>query len=155
VLLKGALEVCRQTGGKYAIANILNNLAAAEFGDGDYEAAGAHFCEGLTMAQESDGRIAGDKVAISYSLDGFAALAVRSGKAEVAATLAGAAEHLRQSMKFNIESAEGRFRQAYLASIRAILQDNQFAAAYEQGCKLELDDSIALALGTQIQSQTN
>jgi tetratricopeptide (TPR) repeat protein len=155
VLLKGALEVCRQIGGKYAIGNTLNNLAAAEFGDGDYEAAGAHFTEGLRMVQESEAKVAGEKMAISYSLDGFAALAAQAGKAQLAATLAGAAEHLRQLMKFNIEPAENRFRQAYIASLRAMLPDNQFAAAYEQGCKLELDDSIALALGTKIPSQTN
>jgi tetratricopeptide (TPR) repeat protein len=150
VLLKGALEVCRQTGNKYAIANILNNLAAAELGDGDYEQACVHFTEGLTMARESDGKIAGDRIAISYSLDGFAALAVRYGEAEVAARLAGAAQHLRQSMNYNIEATERRFRDTYLASIHALLSDEQFAAAYEQGRKLELDESIALALRKQI-----
>jgi non-specific serine/threonine protein kinase len=150
VLLKGALEVCRETGNKYATANILNNLAAAELGDGDYEQACAHFTEGLTMARESDGKIAGDRIAISYSLDGFAALAVHYGEAEVAARLAGAAQHLRQSMNFNIEAAERRFRDTYLASIHAMLPDGQFAAAYEQGRKLESDESIALALRKQI-----
>lgn len=150
VLLKGALEVCRQTGNRYATANILNNLAAAELGDGDYEQACAHFTEGLTMARESDGKIAGDKVAISYPLDGFAALAVRHGEAGVAARLAAAAQHLRESMNFNIEAAERRFRDAYLASIHAMLPEDQFAAVYEQGRKSELDESIALALRKQI-----
>lgn len=150
MLLKEALEVCRQTGRKYPTAIILNNLAAAEFGDGDFEAAATHFSEGLTMAQEPDGRIAGNKIAISYALDGFAALALHSGSTQLAATLAGSAEHLRQSMSFRIESAERRFREVYIALIRAALPENQFDAAYEQGSKLGLAGSIALALGKDI-----
>jgi tetratricopeptide (TPR) repeat protein len=145
--LKEALEVCRQVGGKYAIANIVINLAAAEFGDGDYERARAHFTEALTMAQELDGKIAGERTAISHCLDGFAALAVRSGKAQMAATLAGAAERLRQAINFKTEVPESRFREAYLVLIHATLPDDLFAEAYEQGRKMELDECVALALG--------
>lgn len=143
-LLKAALEVCKPTGYRYAAANILNNLAAAEYGDGDYEAASAHFIESLTM--QSDSRITGDRIAITYSLDGFAALAAQRGEGQLAATLAGAAERQRESMNFNIEVTERRFRDTYVALIRAILPNDHFAAAYEQGRKLDLDESIALAL---------
>ena len=143
-LLKAALEVCRPIDNKYATANILNNLAAAEYGDGDYEAASAHFIESLTM--KSDSRITGDRIGITYSLDGFAALAAQRGEGELAATLAGAAERLRESMNFNIESTERRFRDTYVALIRAILPSDHFASAYEEGRKLDLDDSVALAL---------
>jgi hypothetical protein len=79
-------------------------------------------------------------------LDGFAALAVQCGEAKLAATLAGAARHLRQSMNFSIEALERPFRETHLASIHAMLPDDQFAAAYAEGCKLELDESVALAL---------
>ena len=146
-LLKGALDICRQSGGKYATVIILNNLASAEFGDGDYEAARAHFTEGLTMMLESDGKTKGDRIALSYLLDGFAALAVQSGDAMVAAKLASASERLRYTMNFKIESAERQFREAYFAMIYEKLSDDQFAAAYEQGGRLDLDQSIALALG--------
>jgi predicted ATPase/DNA-binding winged helix-turn-helix (wHTH) protein len=146
VMLRAALEVCRETDNRYAIANILNNLAAAEYSDGDYEGASAHFIASLKMALESDAKIAGDRIVISYSLDGFAALAVRRGEGKLAATLAGAAERLRESMNFNIEAAERRFRETYVASLHAMLPADQFAAAYDEGRKLDLDESVALAL---------
>jgi predicted ATPase len=82
-LLAEALELCRQTGNKYATANILNNLAAADYGDGDYAASLAHFTEGLKMAQERGYKVTGDRIAISYSLDGFAALAEQDGRGEL------------------------------------------------------------------------
>jgi non-specific serine/threonine protein kinase len=146
-LLEGALIICRQLGNQYAIGNILNNLASVEYGEGDYTAAHSHFAESLTMAQELGDKIVGDKIAISYGLDGFAALAVRRGESDLAARLAGAAEHLRESIKYNIEPAERRFRDAYLATLRAVLTEDTFSTAYEQGRKLKLDEAVALALG--------
>jgi hypothetical protein len=64
----------------------------------------------------------------------------------LAARLAGAAEHLRESMKYNIEVAERRFRDAYLATLHAVLSEGVFSTAYGQGRKLKLDEAIALAL---------
>lgn len=146
-LYEEALALCRQLGNKYAIANILTNLAAAEYGEGNYAAAYSHFTEGLTMARELGDEIVGDKMAISCSLDGFAALAVLRGETELAAKLAGATEHLRESINYNIEPAERRFRDAYLACLRTILSEDDLSRAYEQGRKLKLDESVALALG--------
>ena len=140
------MAICRRLGNQYAVGNILNNLAAAEYGEGDYTAAYAHFAESLTIAQELGDKIVGDKIAISYALDGFAALAVRRGESGLAATLAGAAEHLRESIKYNIEPAERRFRHAYLASLRRMLSNGDFSTAYGQGRKLKLDEAVALAL---------
>jgi tetratricopeptide (TPR) repeat protein len=145
-LMGEALTICRQLGNQYAIGNILNNLAAAEYGEGDYAAAYSHFAEGLTMARESGDNIVGDRIAVSYALDGFAALAVRRGESELAATLAGVAEQLRESINYNIEPAERRFRDAYLASARAVLSEPIFSAAYSEGRKLKLDEAVALAL---------
>ena len=99
------------------------------------------------MAQELGDKIVGDKIAISYALDGFGALAVRRGELDLAARLAGAAEHLRESIKYNIEPAERRFRDAYLASLGAVLSEEAFSTAFGQGRKLKLDEAVALALG--------
>ncbi len=85
-------------------------------------------------------------IIIANALDGFAALAIRRGEAELAARLAGAAEHLRESINYNIEAAERRFRDAYLASLRAVLSDGTFSIAYEQGRKMKLAEAVALAL---------
>jgi len=148
-LYEEALAICRQLGRTYATANILTNLAAAEFGAGNYTAAYSHFNEGLTIHRESGGEIVGDKITISYSLDGLAALAVLRGETELAAKLAGAAEHLRESINYNVEPAERRFRDVYLASLRAVLPEDDFSRAYGQGRALRLDESVALALGVK------
>ena len=141
-----AIAICRQLERNYATANILMNLAAAEFGERNYAAAYSHFTEGLTMQRESGGQIVGDKISISYALDGLAALAAVRGETELAAKLAGAAEHLRESINYNVEPAERRFRDAYLASLGTVLSEDDFSRAYGQGCKLTLDEGVALAL---------
>ena len=146
-LYEESIAICRQLGNNYATANILTNLAAAEFGDGNYSAAHAHFTEGLTMIREASGEIVGDKISISYLLDGLAALAGLRGESELAATVAGAAEQLRESINYNVEPAERRFRDAYIASLRTVLSEDDFSRAYGQGRKLKLDACVALALG--------
>ena len=102
------------------------------------------------MQKESGGQIVGDKISISYSLDGLAAHAVLHGETELAAKLAGAADHLRESINYNVEPAERRFRDAYLASLHIVLSEDDFSRAYGQGRKLKLDESIALALGRNV-----
>jgi tetratricopeptide (TPR) repeat protein len=145
-LYEEALAICRQLENKYALANIVINLGAAECGEGNYTTSYSHFREGLTTAWELGGKIAGDKIAISYALDGLAALAVVRGETELAAKLAGASEHLRESINYNIEPAERRFRDAHLISLRSVLSEDDFSQAYEQGRKLGLDEGVALAL---------
>jgi non-specific serine/threonine protein kinase len=142
-----ALAICRVLDNRYAIGTMLNNLAAAEYGDGDHTAARLHFAEGLTIAQTLDGQIVGDKLSISVSLDGFAALAAQRGETKLAATLAGAAALLLESMHVTCEAAERRFRDRYLVPLRATLSEGSFAAAYEHGRNLKLAECIALALG--------
>jgi tetratricopeptide (TPR) repeat protein len=146
-LYEEALAICRQLDRTYSAANILTNLAAAEFGEGNYTAAYSHFTEGLTMQKEAGGQIVGDKISISYSLDGLAALAALRGETQLAAKLAGAAEHLRESINYNVEPAERRFRDAYLASLHTVLSEDDFSIAYGQGRTLKLDEAVVLALG--------
>jgi TolB-like protein/Tfp pilus assembly protein PilF len=145
-LFEEALAICRQLDNKYSISNILTNLAAAEYGEGDYTAAYSHCAEGLRMLRESGDKIGGDKIAISYALDGFAAFAVRRSEPELAARLAGAAEHLRESIRYNIEPAERRFRERYLAELHATFSKADFIASYEQGRKLKVEEAVAMAL---------
>jgi len=140
-LFEEALSVSRQLGNKQFVSTILTNLGAVTFGEADFTAARSHFEEALEKAQEL-----GNRVAISYSLDGFAALAAGNGKSELATKLAGAAEQLRESIGFEIEPADSRFRDAYLSELRASLPEEVFSNAYKQGRKLKPEEAIALAL---------
>jgi predicted ATPase/serine/threonine protein kinase len=145
-LYEEALAICRRLGNQYAIGNILNNLAAAEYVLEDYETSSLHFAEALKMAQASGGKIAGDKIAISYALDGFGALAVARNKLDVATQLAAAAERLRESINYNIEPAERRFRDAYVSSAQSKLTETDFSTAYSSGRRLKLGQALSLAL---------
>lgn len=84
----------------------------------------------------------GDKVTVSYLLDGFAAILLKEGDANRAAHLAGAADYLRESLGFKMEPAERRFRAAYLTELT---QDN-FAVAYQRGRNMKIEEAVELAL---------
>ncbi|HEX8734378.1 MAG TPA: tetratricopeptide repeat protein [Pyrinomonadaceae bacterium] len=138
-LLEEALEICRQLGNKEGVCGCLNNLGAVTYGEGDYEAAQAHYAEALKTSRDL-----GDKITISYSLNGFAALAFKRGDIERAIKLTGAAEHLRESLGFEIEPAERRFCERYLAELKAESDETYFDNLREQGRKLKLEDSTDL-----------
>ncbi len=143
-LLEEALSLSRQLRNKEGICGGLNNLGAAAYGEGDYQAACSHYAEAMATAQEL-----GDKVSVSYSLDGFAALAAKGKDFVVAAQLAGAAEHLRQSLGFESEPSERRFRDAYLADLRSAITEEIFSQNYRQGCQMKIEKAVALALGDE------
>ena len=138
-LFEEALAVSRQLGNKQFVSAILTNLGAVTFAEGDLTAACANFTEALESARELENR-----VAISYSLDGFAALAAERGNAEIAAKLAGAAEQLRESIGFEIEPADSRFRDAYLSKLR-VPDEAAFTKSIAQGRKLKMEEVLALA----------
>ncbi|MGC2238170.1 MAG: protein kinase [Pyrinomonadaceae bacterium] len=140
-LLEESLAISRQSGNKEGVCGTSNNLAAVAFGEGDFNLARLYYAEALATGQEL-----GDKVTISYSLDGFAAIAVERGDAKCAAQLAGAAEYLRESLGFDTEPAERRFREIYLIKLKSILDKENFSIFYEQGRALSLKKAVALAL---------
>jgi tetratricopeptide (TPR) repeat protein len=140
-LFEESIAIFRQLGDKNAVSNSLNNLGAVAFAVGEYRTAGAYFAEALTTAQEF-----GNKIVISYSLNGVAALAAECGDPKRAALLAGASKELHHSIGFQIEPAERRFRDEYLAALREALDEATLSVAYEQGRKLKLDEAITLAL---------
>jgi len=113
-------------------------------GEGDYQAVRSYYAEAVLIALEL-----GDKISVSYSLDGFAALASKGENFVVAARLAGAAEHLRESLGFETEPAERRFRAAYLSELRAAFDEEKFSAAYRQGSEMNVEKAVALALGEE------
>jgi predicted ATPase/DNA-binding winged helix-turn-helix (wHTH) protein len=137
VLFGEAFDLSTKLGNKEGICGTKNNLGAAEYGLGNYGAARAHYTTALRVAREI-----GDKITISYSLDGFAAILLKEGDAIGSAHLAGAAEYLRESLGFEMEPAERRFRAAYLTEFN---QDN-FAEEYRRGRNMRIEEAIELAL---------
>ncbi len=139
-LLCDALTIFRKLGNKETVSSSLNNLGVIAFEQTDFDAAYAYFSEGLTIARELK-----HKINIIDSLNGFAALAARCGDPERALQIAGAAENLRESIGYDTEPAERRFREDYLAKTRAALDAKAFETACEKGRALLPDEAVALA----------
>ena len=138
---KESLEIARKLGSKESISAGLNNMGGSAFAEGNYKAAYACFAEALAIAWELE-----HKIQISYSLDGFAALATWRGESKLAAQLSGAAEQLRELIGYEIEPAERHARDIYLAELKTKMDEADFSVAYEQGCKLKLDEVVALCI---------
>ena len=140
-LFEESLKLFRELDNKSAASDTLNNLGAAAFGEGDHQGAAKHFSEALKTAGEL-----GNKITISYSIDGFAAIAAEQGDFEHSARLSGSAETLRESIGYKIEPAERVFRDTYLTKLQAAMPKDLFAAEYERGRGMALEDAIKEAL---------
>ncbi|MEO6391969.1 MAG: tetratricopeptide repeat protein [Pyrinomonadaceae bacterium] len=138
-----ALSICRSTGNEQGVVGCLNNLGATAYGEGDDSASRRYYQQGLTAVLKLS-----DKISLSYSLDGFAALALRSGELVRSAQLAGAAEHLRETLGFETEPAERRFREIYLEQLSDLMEATQLASAFKRGRTLKLDEVVRLACAT-------
>jgi predicted ATPase/DNA-binding winged helix-turn-helix (wHTH) protein len=140
-LFAEALIIYRDLNNKEGESAILNNLGIVNYEEGNYELARSYLAEGLVIARNLR-----DKIGISCFLDGFAALYFRRRELQIALRLAGAAEHLRQSIGYELDFSDRSFREQYISKLRVILSEIAFAEFYEQGRKLELEEAIKLAL---------
>ena len=140
-LFEESLMISRSLGTKQFVCAILANLGAIHFDEGELTAARKRFTEALETAEEL-----GNRTIISLSLDGFAALAAERGEAECAAQLSGAADHLRESIGYEIEPADSRFRDSFLDKLRDSLPENDLFASFERGRKMKPEEAVALCL---------
>ena len=89
--LEDALSVWREVGDRQNTANVLGTLAALARDVGEFDRASALLGESLASL-----RAVGDRRAIAFILEGFASLAAARGQAIRAATIAAAAEAVRE-----------------------------------------------------------
>lgn len=142
-LFAESLAIFRKLNNKEAISSNLKELGVVDFEEGNYDTARSYFTEGLDIVQQLQ-----DKIGISYFLDGFAALAYQHGELYRATRLAGAAECLRESIGYEADSVDRRFRDLYLVQLHTAISQYDFTYLYEQGRKLKLEEAIKLALET-------
>jgi predicted ATPase/transcriptional regulator with XRE-family HTH domain len=147
-LLEESLAIYRQLGDGYGIATSLNNLALAATVEGNYSLSRPLLEESLTIRTGMR-----DKYAIAYSLAGFAALYGRqAGEDEdparrVRATrLLGATDALLELIGARLENVYLREYYLVLASSHAHLTAEDFAAAWEEGRTMSLEQAVAYAL---------
>jgi non-specific serine/threonine protein kinase len=138
-LFKDAIELFRKLENRSALGDALNNLGAAAFCEGDLQTARQSFEESLAIARELE-----NKITISYSLDGFAALAIEDGDLEHSANISIAAEDIRNSIGYQIESAERAFRERYLNRLRALGGGKYLDHANRNSGTITIDEAVAL-----------
>jgi non-specific serine/threonine protein kinase len=136
-----ALVLYKRVGNTSSVIANLCNLGAVAYYEDNYKGARSYYAEALSMAQ-----VLGHKAHTVLILDGFAALAMKYSNPQLAARLSGAADHLRESIGYQLEAADLLFHDSYVADLRADLGEVAFAAASELGRAMKLDQAIVLAL---------
>ncbi|HYN88621.1 MAG TPA: tetratricopeptide repeat protein, partial [Ardenticatenaceae bacterium] len=132
----------REMGDRQGAARALNNLGRLAHLQGDYAAAQALYEESLALRREM-----GDKRGVAESLSGLAAVAgVGHGKAELAARLAAAAHSLLELMGSKLDRTEQAVYDQGVAAARRELDEDAFAAAWNEGQAMTLDEAVAYAL---------
>lgn len=149
-LLEESMAILKELEYKQAVGSVICNLGIVSYRQGDFAVANSYFLEALATAQE-----VGQKQLVSVCLDGFAALAIVQTKSNLAAQMAGAAEHLRETIGYEIEPSERLFRKDYEKKIRRALDEKTFDTAYQKGRTLALNEIVALAENSFSEEQIN
>ena len=138
-----SLSLSERTGQRMNIFWGTVNLGYVELQRGEQEQARQTFQEARQFFQE-----AGSRIGIIYTLEGLATLAARQGQLERAVQLLGWADAVRQAIGDARPPVEQAGIDRDLEPIRAQLGPAAFAAAYEKGKALTMDQAIAYAQST-------
>jgi DNA-binding CsgD family transcriptional regulator len=112
---------------------------------GDLQAAVAAFRESLELR-----RALGNVLGIAECIEGYAAASVDSGQQRHAARLYGAAESVREITGAHLSILEREDTASRIASIRAQLGDQRFAAEWAAGRAMAPNEAAELALGSSV-----
>ncbi|HET9910276.1 MAG TPA: tetratricopeptide repeat protein, partial [Anaerolineales bacterium] len=140
-LLEESLELRRQLGNKWGVGVSLGTLGWVALCKGDWERAVACLGESLEVRQEI-----GDKGGCAWCLERLSEVALAQGKPEKAARLLSAAATLRISIGSVIDPADQMEYQNRRAALQTQLGEKQFAALWNEGRSLTLEQAIAYAL---------
>ena len=143
-LLEESARLATSAGDDRGRSSSTRALAAALLESGETEAAKAQLVESLELA-----RRLGELNGIAYCLDTFAGLAVAEGDPERAARLFGAADGLRASIGALRPPDQQPLYERWVASTLAQLETATYAACYESGRVLGLDEAAEVALANR------
>jgi predicted ATPase len=138
--LQESLALCRETGHSYTI-HVLGLLGHVEREAGNYTQASAFYHESLLLRQDR-----GEMLNIARSLEDFAGLAGRQRQYERAVRLLGAAEASCQALGRTPPAGDAPEYERMVAAARAALGEEVFAAAWEAGRSMTLEQVVAYAL---------
>ncbi len=136
-----SLALYREVGDKAITIETLHDLGGAVLHQGDVLRAAACFAEGLALSREL-----GDRSGIALSLAGMAGVASVQGYPERSAQLFGTAEALFASMSLVVAPVHRAEYDRNHEIARAQLGEDAFAAAWEAGRAMTIEQAIAYAL---------
>jgi DNA-binding CsgD family transcriptional regulator len=150
VIYDQSLAVWRTLNHKSGIAWSLHNLAYVAQHQGDYRHMEALFRESLVMYREQ-----GDKQGVAMCVAGLAGVARAAVQPEWATRLLGAAEGLLEAIGAHLWPADRVEYDRHVAALRAHLDSTTFAAAWDEGHAMPLEQVLALADQTPVLSPSN
>lgn len=139
--LKEAQSIAAESGDRLVLSWIFDAEAGRCRRAADWERARALYQQSLALKVEI-----GQRSGFVGSLEKLAGLAADEGRFEHAARLFAAADSFREQRGHGRSPVEEAVCKADRERARAGLGEEAFAAAWEQGARLDLDDAVALAL---------
>jgi DNA-binding CsgD family transcriptional regulator/tetratricopeptide (TPR) repeat protein len=136
-----SLELSRQLDDKLGIASASFALGEIASDEGDYPRAHALHSESLRIRHRL-----GNKRSIAASLRGLAAVAREQSDPRRLVGLLAAAKMLHDRIGSPLTPQERELHEKWVSWGRTKLRSGEFAAAWERGASMSLDDAISLAL---------
>jgi tetratricopeptide (TPR) repeat protein len=146
-LIEQGMALQREVGTPWATAEALIELGRVAQRRGDNQRALDLYRESLTVLWDIGG-----KSKYAACLEAIASVAVRQGRPEQAARLFAAAAVLRESFSTPLAPVEREAHESALTSTRAQLGEPAFAAAWEAGRALTLEQAIVEATAEAVQA---
>ena len=137
-LAEQGLVLSREAGDRWSTGQLLSLLGAVAAHQGELATAHALYQESLALA-----RGAGRKLAMASGLQGLAGVVAAQGESTWAARLWGLASAMRESSGAPIPPVERADYERALASAQAQLGEKTFAAAWEKGRPMTLEQALA------------
>ncbi len=141
VLLNEALAIKRKLGDLASVGVTLRYQAKLAQDQGEWARATARYQESLALS-----RSVGSQWEIAACLEGLGGVAAGQNRAERAARLWGRAETLRGQLGAPLPLADRAWYEVAVAHSRAVVGEVAFAAAWEKGRAMSLEQAIAYAL---------
>ncbi len=138
------LNEARKGGDAFNLLYALFNLGSVSCMKGDAETAREQFTESLSLAKDL-----GSIRAVADCLDGFASLSAMNENFEKAAKLFGAADALRESVGFEIQTADRIFRDHFIEKTKNVIGENSFLEFENQGRKISINDAVILSQNSE------
>jgi uncharacterized protein (DUF2342 family) len=132
-----AFAICRKSGDDWMASKALVNLADMAEAAGDYERAAGLLADALGIS-----RTMHDHVTVVMTVESVAEILHRRGDHSRAARLLGACATFRAEMVLPLDDHETSELAAVVAQVRDATGERIFEQAWNDGCRLPLDDAI-------------